>query len=234
MAQEYRLAGEQLGQSRAALLARNAHVDHRAAEGSRRRGLHIARRIEHQHRPGEDLRHGLQHGQLVVVDNGVIGVLVPGEDHHSGGVVLGQLLHGQAPPGQIAGGMAQGPGPVLVGQQAVGLHQLRGAEPVQHIDAVVGHKLRAGEDRPHLAHAEHGYRQLLRALGPERQGVVNIFQKNHAPNGRRLGRTHVLGHPWRKFHGNNLLMWEYQYAIVYHIFGPGKREKIASAGEGTV
>ena len=175
MPQEHGLAGEKLRKGGAALLAGDAHVDHGGAQCRSLVDLHIARGVENEHRPGKCAGYGLDHGQFVVVDDGVVGVLVPGEHHDGRGVFFRQLLHGEPPPGIFAGGMAQRPGAVLVGKQGIGFDQRRSGEAVENADAAVEGEVRAGEHRAHLSRAEHGHRQGLRPGGTQGQRLVDIF-----------------------------------------------------------
>ena len=214
VAQEHGFAGQQLCQGRAALLTGHAHIDHGAAQLRHRGGLHVARRVEHQHHPVKGGGDGPEHGLLVVVDDGIVGLLRPGQHHDGGGIVLRQLLQGQGLPGEVPAGVVQPPIAVFVGQQPVGGHQGGGAQAVQDGHGPVGLKFSAAQGGVQLAHAEHGHRQLLRPGRPQRQGVVHVFQQHHAAGGSPLGHQHMFRHPGRIFHDAFSLAFSF-----YHITG---------------
>ena len=103
----------------------------------------------------------MQHGPLIIVEDGIVGFLRTGQHHDGGGIVFRQFLHGQAVPGIVLAGVIQLPVAVFMGQQAIGANQIGGAQAVQHGYGMIGGEFLTAHGRMKLAHTEYGYRQLL-------------------------------------------------------------------------
>ena len=192
---------QQVCQRVAALLTGNAHEHDRGHALRKLTELHIARRVEHEHRALERRADRPDHVRLLPRQLRAVILRRACEHDDRSRAALRQLLHAQHRERELlACRVLHAPVAVLVDEQTVRLYDLACGETVEHADLMPRLHLRRAAGGEDLPHAEDGDGQRLIAVFCEGKGVADIFQQHHAARRSGSGRKGVVGDPGCIFH----------------------------------